>query len=161
VSVDHARHQHPAAAVDHGHIVGLNDGQRLVRYRFDAIALDQDMPVFQQRCGLAVEDVNVADERQPRGRFLRGLGEAGNANGERQLSDGQNVASHAENWLFHGCTHLPFLLDVLFRRGQDRDVRRRLDVDGQQIRTTPSYWASGMLAASSKLTTASILFSIW
>ena len=102
MSLDHARHQHPAAAVDHGHIVGLNDGQRVVRHGFDAIALDQDMPVSQQRFGLAVEDVDVADERQPRSRFLRGPGETRNANGKHHENDGQNVVSHAENCSFHG-----------------------------------------------------------
>ena len=72
------------AAVDHGHIVGLNDGQGLIRHRRDTIALDQDVLVFLQRFALAVEDVDVADEGQSRSRFLRCLDGTCNAKGERQ-----------------------------------------------------------------------------
>ena len=48
MGVDQTGHQRPAATVDHGHIVGLNNGQGLVRHRLNQIVLHQDMHVLDE-----------------------------------------------------------------------------------------------------------------
>ena len=68
--VDQARYQGATAAIKHRHIVRLEDGQGFVRDRFDQFVLDQNLHALTQPVGLAVEDTDVADQRQPRQRRL-------------------------------------------------------------------------------------------
>lgn len=68
--VDQARYQGATADIEHRHIVRLEDGQGFVRGRFDQVVLDQNLHALMQPVGLAVEDIDVADQRQVRQRRL-------------------------------------------------------------------------------------------
>jgi hypothetical protein len=63
---DEARRHGAAAAIDHGDVVGLSYRQRFAGDGLDLVVLDQDVHVLLQLVRLAVEDVDVTDQRQRR-----------------------------------------------------------------------------------------------